>query len=176
MNNGSLFSNRQPQTGVGLIEILVTVVILSIGFLVAGRMQIQGMRFNQGAYFQSQAFFIAHDMINRMRTNSDGVVAGRYDNVSTSADTANPGCSDKPCDAAELAIQDVYDWGAYFHPRDDTPNFVPALPSSADIVAQASVRPLNADLYTVELIWAGIDGGEFAEQNLSVNFALQRWE
>jgi len=147
MNNGSLFSNRQPQTGVGLIEILVTVVILSIGFLVAGRMQIQGMRFNQGAYFQSQAFFIAHDMINRMRTNSDGVVAGRYDNVSTSAD-----------------------------PRDDTPNFVPALPSSADIVAQASVRPLNADLYTVELIWAGIDGGEFAEQNLSVNFALQRWE
>jgi len=176
MNSGSLFMDRQQQTGIGMIEILVTVVILSIGFLVAGRMQIQGMRFNQGAYFQSQAFFIAHDMVNRMRTNSDGVVAGRYNNVATSADAANPGCSNKPCDPEELALQDIYDLGAYFHARGDIPNFVPALPSAGEIIAQASVRPLNADLYTVELVWAGVEGGEFAEQNLSVNFALQRWE
>jgi len=73
--------NRCQQRGIGFIEILITIALLSIGFLALARMQVEGMRFSQSAYFQSQAYFLASDMINRMRTNTDGVRDGHYDNI-----------------------------------------------------------------------------------------------
>jgi len=147
---------------------------LSIGFLAAARMQVEGMRYSQSAYHQSQAYFLASDMINRMRTNNVGVSNGFYDNIATSPGDQDPGCSDQPCSPAQIALQDVYEWGGYFHSRDGAPNFIPALPSSDGITAHATVEPVNADIYAVKMVWSEIVKGEVKPQSLSVNFALQQ--
>ncbi len=163
----------QHVKGVGLLEVLITVVLLSIGFLAAARMQVEGLRFSQSAYYQSQAYFLANDMINRMRTNNDGVISGEYDGITTSATATNPGCADKKCTAAQIAQQDVYEWGGYFHSRiENAKNFIPALPSSEDIQASATVNAVNDDIWTVKLVWSEIVDGKLQEQTLSVNFAL----
>lgn len=164
------------QKGLGLIEILVTVLLVSVGFLAAARMQVEGMRFSQGAYFQSQAYFLATDMINRMRTNSAGVLNGEYDNITTSADANNPRCSDVLCNSSEIALQDIYDWSAYFHAPQGSnqTSFIAALPSSDNIAATASVAPLDDNLYAVTLIWSELVGGADTEQTLTLNFALEQ--
>jgi len=160
--------------GVGLLEVLITIVLLSIGFLAAARMQVEGLRFSQSAYYQSQAYFLANDMINRMRTNGDGVKSGEYDGITTSDTAVSPGCDAKPCSPKEIAQQDVYEWSGYFHARDDAPNFIPALPSSESVTASAMVEAINEDIWTVKLKWSEIVNGEVKSQTLSVNFALAK--
>jgi len=160
--------------GVGLLEVLITVVLLSIGFLAAARMQVEGLRFSQSAYYQSQAYFLANDMINRMRTNADGVKDGKYTNITTSADSENPGCAAKACSPEDIAKQDLYEWGGYFHARNDQKNFIPALPSSDSIQASATVKAVNEDIWSVNLVWSEIISGEVKQQTMSVNFALAK--
>ena len=162
------------QQGVGLIEILITVILISIGFLAAARMQVEGMRFSQSAYYQSQAYFLANDMINRMRTNTEGVENGEYDNISTSASAMDPGCGAQACDASQIALQDVYEWGSYFHSRDGAVNFIPALPSSDGITANATVVSIADDIWSVQLTWSEIVNGEVKAETMSVNFALEK--
>lgn len=167
-----LLVKRQKQTGIGLVEILITIIILSMGFLAAARMQVEGMRFSQSAYYQSQAYFLASDMINRMRTNSDGVKNGEYTNIVTAPGAQDPGCGVSSCDAAQIALQDVYEWGGYFHSRDGATNFIPALPSSESIQAYATVIAVDENIFTVRLVWSEIISGEDKEQTLTVNYAL----
>jgi len=175
MKNPNTSMRWQRQKGVGLLEVLITIVLLSIGFLAAARMQVEGLRFSQSAYYQSQAYFLANDMINRMRTNSDGVKDGEYDDIKTSSDTVDPGCADKACNPKQLAQQDVYEWGGDFHSRNEkAKNFIPALPSSADIKASASVNAVNDDIWMVKLVWSEIINGDIEKQTLSVNFALAK--
>jgi len=166
--------SRRRVKGVGLLEILITIVLLSIGFLAAARMQVEGLRFSQSAYYQSQAYFLASDMINRMRTNSDGVKDGDYNNIATSADSENPDCASKPCTPKQIAKQDLYEWGGYFHARDNDDNFIPALPSSEKIQASATVNAVNDDIWAVRLVWSEIISGEVKQQTMVVNFALAK--
>jgi len=173
MISNSMLKPRR-QGGVGLIEILITIVLLSIGFLAAARMQVEGMRYSQSAYYQSQAYFLASDMINRMRTNSKGARDGEYDNIMTSAGDQDQMCSTSACSPAQIALQDKYEWGGYFHARGNGANFIPALPSSDGIAAHATVVPLNDELYQVRMLWSEIVKGEVKAQTLVVNFALQQ--
>lgn len=63
--------NRQykNQRGVGLIEVLVTLLILSTTLIALSALQTRSLQFNQGAYFRSQANMLAYDMLDRIRVN-----------------------------------------------------------------------------------------------------------
>lgn len=165
----SIRSGRQG--GVGLIEVLVAVVLLSIGFLAAARMQMQGMRFSQGAYFQSQANFLAADMIDRMRTNTAGVLGGAYDAVSTTVAVADPECGTSVCDPAEQAQQDIYDWRAHFVPTDGVS--APLLPGRDDTPASGTITALGDGRFRVSVTWSEIIGGEDTDQSLSLAFTAE---
>jgi type IV pilus assembly protein PilV len=53
--------------GVGLIELLVTLLLLSIALLTLTTLQSRSLQYNQGAYFRSQANILAGDILDRMR-------------------------------------------------------------------------------------------------------------
>lgn len=55
--------------GVGLIEVLVTLLILSTTLIALSALQTRSLQFNQGAYFRSQANMLAYDMLDRIRVN-----------------------------------------------------------------------------------------------------------
>ena len=61
--------NRRPQIGFSLIEVLVALLVLSIGLLGLAALQAQGLRFNHDAYVRSQATNLAYDIVDRMRAN-----------------------------------------------------------------------------------------------------------
>ena len=62
----------QAQRGVSLLEVLITVLVLSVGLLGLAALQATGTKFNHGAYLRTQATALAYEMSDRMRTEVDG--------------------------------------------------------------------------------------------------------
>lgn len=74
------------EKGLSLIEVLVTLLITSVGLLGLAAMQVRSLQFNHGAYLRSQANILAYDMADRMRLNKDDARANLYD-ISLSSGT-----------------------------------------------------------------------------------------
>ena len=125
----------QSQQGSSLIEILVTVVIVSIGLLGLAILQANSLRFNQDAYFRSVATAQAESMADRMRANPTGVAAGNYNAVSAIGSGANCSAS---CTAANIALQDIFEW--------NTQNAA-VLPSGLGTVT------VNNGMFTITVRW-----------------------
>lgn len=62
--------NIKTQSGVGLIEVLVTALILSTALMAIAALQSRSLQFNGSAYLRSQANIIAYDVLDQMRTLS----------------------------------------------------------------------------------------------------------
>lgn len=60
------------QSGMTLIEVLVSVLILGIGLLGAAAIQLNALKYTDSSTMASQATFIAYDMMDRIRANVDG--------------------------------------------------------------------------------------------------------
>jgi len=106
--------------GVGLIEIMITVFVLSVGLLGIAAVQALGVRYNYDSYIRSQAMSSANELAERMRTNIVGVNAGDYANaVIGCPNPQSPNIPAAPapaqiceagtvCTPAQLASYDVY--------------------------------------------------------------------
>jgi len=57
------------QRGMTLIEVLVTLILISVGLLGVAALQLTSLRSNQDAYVRSQASALAGDILDRMRAN-----------------------------------------------------------------------------------------------------------
>jgi type IV pilus assembly protein PilV len=65
---------RSPRTlgssrGLTLVEVLVTLVIISVGLLGVAALQLTTVRNNYDSFVRSQAAMLASDMLDRMRAN-----------------------------------------------------------------------------------------------------------
>lgn len=58
------------QQGVGLIEVLITVLVLSTALMALAALQTRSLQYNSSAYLRSQANIIAYDIFDRMRVVS----------------------------------------------------------------------------------------------------------
>jgi type IV pilus assembly protein PilV len=94
--------------GTSLIEVLVSLLVLSGGLMGMAGVHAVSLRNNQAAYYRTQATTLTMDMIERMRANKTGVDQGAYDDV---AGAATASCfTTASCTAAQMAAQDVLDW------------------------------------------------------------------
>jgi len=73
------------QRGMTLIEILVAIVVLSIGLLGLAGLQLKGMQVNQGSVYRWQAAMLAEDLADRMRADRASAIAGNYTIAATPA-------------------------------------------------------------------------------------------
>ncbi len=137
---------RALNRGFSLIEVLVSVVILSIGLLGVAAMQLAGLQYSQGAYQQSQATVAIADLIDRMRANPDlGAASGGYQFTATDAGGgggAPADCDETACTPSQLAQHDVQQWL-----NEVLPQVGPG--------ASASVA-LADGIYTVTVNWSDI--------------------
>lgn len=69
---------KMHMKGFTLVEVLVALLILSIGLLGLAGLQAGGLRSNHSAYLRSQAVMLAHDMADRMRSNPVAAAADCY--------------------------------------------------------------------------------------------------
>lgn len=71
-----VFQSPVNVRGVTLVEVLVTVVILSVGLLGVAAMQASSLQSGQAAYQRSQANTIAAELADQLRSNRSVVLGG----------------------------------------------------------------------------------------------------
>ena len=57
------------QSGISLVEVIVTILILSIGLLGMAALQNTSLKLAYDSYLRTQASFLAYDLIDRIRAN-----------------------------------------------------------------------------------------------------------
>jgi type IV pilus assembly protein PilV len=96
--------------GFSLVEVLVSLVILSMGLLGIAKLVMVTSHANDSAYLRSQATQLAYEILDNMRANRQIAVAGGYD-TALGTMPANPGtCAGVACTPANVALYDVYRW------------------------------------------------------------------
>lgn len=136
-------SSGARQRGFSLIEVLVTLLIISLALLGTAGLQAYSMRLNQGGQFRTQAVFLAADLAERMEANKAGAVAGNYVLATSSVvNSLSTACLDNACNAAALATFDLSQWQ----------NAIAAtLPQSSWAVAHTVSG--NPSTYTITISW-----------------------
>ncbi len=103
------FSSLKAQVGFSLLEVLVAVFVLSIGFLGIAGLHVFGLRSNLDSQFRTQAAFLAQEMADRMRANWGGAL-GRYDQIAPVAVPACLSAAGVGCTANQMAQNDMFVW------------------------------------------------------------------
>lgn len=98
--------------GFSLLEVLIALVILSVGLLGIAGLLSGTMKSNSSAYMRTQATVLAYSVIDRMRSNLPAVQNTTYD-VSMPAAPATSGssaCDTTACASPALAAYDISQW------------------------------------------------------------------
>lgn len=94
-------TGRATQRGLTLIEVLVAILVLSVGLLGAAATQLNALKYTDSSLMSSQASFIAYDMMDRIRANPDAAA-----NYALSALSAAPSTAD----GSDTRTQDLFDF------------------------------------------------------------------
>ncbi len=136
-----------------MIEVLVTLLIISLALLGTAGLQAYSMRLNQGGQFRSLAVFLAADLAERMEANKAGATAGSYVLANTTGATYLAGatavssaCVTSACSASALAAFDLSQWQSAV---------AATLPQSSWSVAltQAASGTQTQSSYTITIGW-----------------------
>jgi type IV pilus assembly protein PilV len=96
-----------------MLEVLIAILVVSIGLLGLAGLQTISLTQGQSAYHRSVATQLANDMADRMRGNLNGVLANAYNRtgINTDYSTAVANCLNTTgCVASDLAKNDAYEW------------------------------------------------------------------
>jgi len=106
--------NINKSKGFTIVEVLVAMIILSIGVLGLGVMQLTSLQNTQTGQMTSQASILAYDIIDSMRTNAPSVTAGNYGIALATATPEAVNCygAEADCTGAQMATSDVNHWRA----------------------------------------------------------------
>lgn len=76
--------------GFGLIEVLITMFVLSTALLTLTSLQTRALQYNQGSYFRSQANLMGYDILDRIRVNKKDAAAYVQTRAAFSGVVGNP--------------------------------------------------------------------------------------
>jgi type IV pilus assembly protein PilV len=125
-----------------MIEVLVSLVVLSVGLLGLAGLQTTQLQVNQSAYYRSQITILASDLMDRMRANKQGVANGAYDSLidGSNDDLEDPDCLTNGCTANQMAQQDAYDWNQ---------QIATLLPGGNAVVTRSG----STTVFTITVMW-----------------------
>ncbi len=107
-----LRSFHVTQSGLGLIEVLITILILSIGIAGIISTQLTAKRLSYEAMQRSIATYLAHDIAERMRNNPNAL--GNYVVAQLGGESIesrpSPNCLEAICTPTQLAVYDLWEW------------------------------------------------------------------
>jgi len=135
--------NRQ-NSGFTLFEVLIALVVLSIGLLGLVGLQTTSLKFNQSSYQRTQATNLAYSILDRVRVNRTVALSTTaYNLPEGSTPPTATDCSTTTCAPNALAAYDLSEW--YTAVTGTLPN------ASAGIAI--SDLPSGIRLYVVTISW-----------------------
>jgi len=128
------------QQGFTLLEVLIALLVLSIGLLGLAALQTTGLRSNEMASMRTTSTMLAYDISDRMRANPQGVAAGDYEIDSGPITVSVIDCTTENCEPDELALYDLDQWK----------DAVATLPGGLGDITQTAGPPLT---HTITVRW-----------------------
>ena len=151
---GPIRTNRER--GFTLFEVLITIVVVSIGLLGLAGLQFAGLRAANSAQEHTLAVYLAQDIEERIHANPGTSYGGiNLDNTSTSANVSCDASND--CNSSSMLAYDKDQWIQMIHK--------PLLPNLAIDIDHHGTTP--NDYYTTTLTWGNSDN----KQTLTASFA-----
>ena len=148
-------SNRigNAQSGFGLVESLVALVVVSVGMIGIAALYGQGLGASRTALFRTQAVNLGSDMADRIRLNR--IAGGAYEG--DGADNACDPAGGIACTPDEMAAHEVWEWKSRIAQR---------LPEGAgDVLYEPGAPPT----YRIRVTWTEVGVGLIAhETSISV--------
>ena len=126
--------NQPRQRGVTLVESMIALLVISIGLLGIGALQITAMKQNATALNHSQAVWIAYNMADRIRANITQFT--NYAAIDTDIGYSQD-CIGGVCNPAQMITADAADWTTH----------VQNLPSGRGIITG------NANQLVIAVMW-----------------------
>ncbi|MGA9851434.1 MAG: type IV pilus modification protein PilV [Gammaproteobacteria bacterium] len=99
--------------GFSLLEVLIALVILSVGLLGIAALTSTSLKSNDSAYMRTQATALAYSIIDRMRANQTEAINGDYNiAIGTPAPGSSTACTGggANCSSPALAAFDLAQW------------------------------------------------------------------
>ncbi|MDX2479355.1 MAG: type IV pilus modification protein PilV [Desulfuromusa sp.] len=138
--------NIQSNRGFTLVEVLVALVILSVGLLGVAGMQISGMKGNHNAFLRSQALQYSYEILDMMRANRNAAISPTYTQNYVIAAGADPATELK----TGVALADLQEW---LRGLDGTSNPASGLPNGQGAIAVVDNLDSTWDV-TVTVSWS----------------------
>ncbi len=138
--------SSRREAGVTLVEVLVALLVLSIGLLGIAALQTTGLRATQASGARSQAVLMSYDIIDRMRANRRDALAGDYDTT-----TAQDFATDPDSAPAGMSGDDLIAWKT---------QLATALPEGRGAIARDAANPA---IVTVTVEWVDRDDNRAAD-------------
>ncbi len=152
-------SKLSIQKGVGLIEVLVALVILSVGLLGIASLYVTALQAKTTSLSRMKAVILAQDMADRIRANPSGLNNYALTISTTKTALPNPDCSTTTviCSAAQIALYDKYQWDNMIYDTTRGMNLPGLVSRSITVTAATSTTPATV---TIDLIWQEKNSGD----------------
>lgn len=135
--------HRKSQRGFSLVEVLIALVVMSVGMLGIAGLYVQSMQAGRTSMFRHHAVTLAGDVADRIRANP---TAGAAYNHAAAATGTNNNCvaMATDCNAADMANNDIFLWQ---NQADDT------LPNGAVAVVFTAAVAGAPPTYQITVTW-----------------------
>ena len=153
------------QRGTSLIEVMMAVLVFSIGLIGLAGLMVMASRSSHAAYLRTQVTFLASNMANRMSANSTGVWNGSYNSSAYPLAVSSDPCAEGvACDFAALAAHDQKLWSSQlttFLPNPKATIQCSSIKSaSVDPMPQLDRRPPYGGNCTMTVSWSEQGAGD----------------
>lgn len=140
---------KRLSAGVSLVEVLVALVVLSVGMLGIAALYVESLRSGRSALSRSQAVVLAADMGDRIRANPAG--GANYSKTVDAQGALSAGCAQggTTCDSAAMAAHDIAIWYSAVDSRAGAPTSLPG--GRGAIAVDATTTPRT---YTITVSWS----------------------
>lgn len=132
------YLGHRQQQGFTLVEVLVTMVLLSVGLLGLAAMQLYALKDSQGAQLRNLSTTLAYEIGERIRNNRPAALDNLYTIDVGERPVAPPDCEVALCNATQMAAYDLEQWKEALATQ---------LPAGEGAVSR------NGDLITVQVFW-----------------------
>lgn len=133
--------------GFTLLEVLIAILVLSIGLLGLAGLQFSALRSNTQSYERSQAVALAYEIVDKMRVNRVAASEGRF-NLAPFEGKEAVDCIEKTCTREEAAASELAQW------LERVENTLPS-GSTASITQSCApgIPCLERSTHTVRVLW-----------------------